>query len=117
METKDLKKNEMYTVRIEGYAGGGAGVELGLDVGGDGGGGAAEEDEAENGVHAAQEIEAGRGVEILGLVAKLARISFNDNELSLVATNPLLVAFVQTLKVVEPDGLLVVAATLLYLCD
>ncbi len=26
METKDLKKNEMYTVRIEGYAGGGAGV-------------------------------------------------------------------------------------------
>ena len=55
-------------------------------------------------------------LEVLGTITKLAVVAIDDDELSLVTLDPLLVATGESLEVVEAHGLLVLTATLLNLC-
>ena len=59
----------------------------------------------------------GDALEVGLRVAELGGVAVHDDEVALVGADPVLVAFVEALEVVEADGLLVFAAALLYLLD
>ena len=58
---------------------------------------------------------AGDSLEILLLVAELVAVSVNDEEMALVILDPVLILVVQAGEIVNPDGLLILAAALLNL--
>ena len=54
--------------------------------------------------------------QVIGVVAKLASVTIDDNQLAFIRGHPVLIAFLETLQIIKTHRLFVFAASLLNLC-
>lgn len=55
-------------------------------------------------------------LEVEWVALKLHIVAVNNDQVAFIVVDPLLIPFVQSLQVIEPDGLFVVTTSLLNLC-